>query len=296
MIAALILLLVVALPVAADEVHLTNGETFEGVIAEVQGDHVAIHLPHGMIRLPMTRVVRIDRSVSAYEEFLARAEALAGSTSAQEWLTLALWARDHDLRSGERDAALEAARLDPDLEGLAPVMRDLGFARDDQLGGWIPYDELMTRKGYVQVDGRWVSAEIVAEAARQAREEHERQVADRRADQVDRAITLLALAQLQQSQNETERQSTPAVVYPYGAPVGAPVAVFPGSYVLRGRQAGGHRGPGDGHPDGGGQPPQVAHPRSPAHNTVTWDDVAHHQPGSIIPIQPRVSSSSHPKN
>jgi len=288
-VAASLLLLVAAAPLAADDVHLTNGETFQGVIAEVQGDQVAIRLPHGMIRLPMARVVRIDRSTSAYEEYLARAEALAGSRSAQAWLDLALWALDRELPSCVRDAALEAARLDPDLDGLAPLMRELGFARDEQLGGWVPYDEMMVRKGYVEVDGRWVPAEVVAEAARQAREEHERQVAERRDAQVDRAIALLALAQVQQSQEASERQTAPTVVYPYGAPGGAPVAVFPGTFVPRGRSS--HRGPQ--YPS---HTPQAAPHVSgaPQHHTGTWSDVAKRQPGSIIPLKTSVSGSSHP--
>ncbi len=283
-VAVSLLLLLAAVPAVADDVHLVNGETFEGVIAEVQGDQVAIRLPHGMIRLPMTRVVRIDRAASPYEEYLARAEALAGSSSARAWLELALWARERDLPSGVRDAALEAARLDPNLDGLAPLLRELGYARDEQLGGWIPYDEMMVRKGYFEVDGRWVPAEVVAEAARQARAEHERQVAERRDAQVDRAITLLALAQVREAQQERERQSAPAVVYPYGAPLGAPVAVFPG----RSPQGGHHRRP--------QAEPSPSPSGPPAHHTGTWSDVARRQPGSIIPLQPSVSASTHPRD
>jgi hypothetical protein len=294
-VAVSLLLLVAAAPLAADDVHLVNGETFQGVIAEVQGDQVAIRLPHGMIRLPRTRVVRIDRAASAYEEFLARSEALGATASARDWLDLAVWARTRDLPSCARDAALEAARLDPDLDGLAPLLRELGYARDEQLGGWVPYEEMMVRKGYVEVDGRWVPAEVVAEAARQAREEHERQVAERRDAQVDRAITLLALAQVQKNQEESERQSGPAVVFPYGAPVGAPVAVFPGTFAPSRRPSG--RPPAGGHHH---RPPQSAPPASstapPAHHTGSWSDVAKRQPGSIIPLQPSVSASSHPRD
>ena len=292
-VAVSLLLLLAAAPVVADDVHLVNGETFEGVIAEVQGDQVAIRLPHGMIRLPMTRVVRIDRAASAYEEYLARAEALAGGSSARAWLELAVWARERDLPSCVRDAALEAARLDPDLDGLAPLLHELGYARDEQLGGWIPYDQMMVRKGYVEIDGRWVPAEVVAEAARQAREEHERQVAERREAQVDRAITLLALAQVREAREESERQSAPAVVYPYGAPLGAPVAVFPGSFAPRGRAP--RHAPEGGH-DQGAPSPAPSSSRAPAHHTGSWNDVARRQPGSIIPLQPSVGASTRPRD
>ncbi len=291
-----------ALPVAADDVHLSNGETFDGVIAEVQGDQVEIHLPHGVIRMPMSRVVRIDRATSAYEEYLKRADALHSQSGpsarsgslAETWLDLALWARDRDLPSCVRDAALEAARLDPDLDGLAPLLRDLGYARDDELGGWVPYEDLMARKGYVQVDGRWIPADVVAAAARQAREESERQAAARRDAQVDRAITLLALAQAQQTQQAEESRREQAnglpasVLYPYGTALGSTVAVFPGRVSPRPRAPhGGHHGAPEAAP---------SETPAPAHNVGTWSDVAKRQPGSIIPLQASTSASSHPRH
>ncbi|MGD2116700.1 MAG: hypothetical protein PVG07_16725 [Acidobacteriota bacterium] len=279
-------------PLRADEVHLTNGETFEGVIAEVQGDRVAIRLPNGVIRLPSSRVARVERSASPFEEYLVRAEDLAGSTDPGAWLDLALWARARELGAGMRQAALEAARLDPDLEGLEPVMKELGFARDDELGGWIPFDELMTRRGYVEVDGRWVSAEVVAEAARRARAEHERAMAERRSERIDQVIDLLALAQLQEAQEEQERRRQPPPS-PYGSQVGATVGYAPGGFVPRGhhpRSRSGHPGR-TGKRGGGHVPPPAIARGAGGSNTASWSDVARHQPGSIIPISPAPAPS-----
>jgi len=276
-------------PVRADDVFLTNGEVFEGVIADVQGDRVAIRLPSGVIRLPMSRVERVVTATSPFEEYLVRSEELAGSTDAAAWLELALWAREHELRSGMRRATLEAARLDPALEGLEPLLDELGFAWDDELGRWTPYEDLMARRGYVLVDGRWLPAEVVAEAARQVRAEQERAAAERRADRLDRAIDLLALAQIQQLQQEREeqerqssQQGLPAVISPYG---GGVVSYLPGAYVGGGRGGGRGRRPGTtGAPLG--QPGAIAGGGGGRHQVSSWDDVARHQPGSIIPITP----------
>lgn len=292
---ALLILPLAARPVRADEVHLTNGETFEGVVAEVQGDKVAIRMPNGVIRLPRSRVERVEKSASAFEGYLRRAQALAGSTDAGEWLELALWARDRGLHEGMRAAALRAARLDPQLDGLAPLMHEVDHVYDEELGRWVHHDELMSRRGYVEVDGRWVPPEVVAEAARQAREEHQRRVEEARSRRIDQAIDLLALAQIRELQEDEEEEEAARGIYaPYGIGSGAPVAYFPGGHVPRGHGRGhhprGHARESDGGRNGGD--PGTARGRARhtgGHNTASWDDVARRQPGSIIPIS---SSSS----
>lgn len=296
---ALLILPLAARPLRADEVHLTNGETFEGVVAEVQGDKVAIRMPNGVIRLPRSRVERVEKSASPLEDYLRRAQALAGSTDAGEWLELALWARDRGLHEGVRSAALRAARLDPQLDGLAPLMHEVDHVYDEELGRWIHHDDLMSRRGYLEVDGRWVPPEVVAEAARQAREERQRRVEEERSRRIDQAINLLALAQIRELQEDEEEEAARGVYAPYGIGGGAPVAYFPGGFVPRGHGRGHHpRGHARGH-DGGrsGGDPGSARGRARhtgGHNTGSWDDVARHQPGSIIPIaSSRTTSGRH---
>ena len=297
---ALLILPLAARPVRADEVHLTNGETFEGVVAEVQGDKVAIRMPNGVIRLPRSRVERVEKSASPFEDFLRRAHALTGSTDAGEWLELALWARDRGLHEGMRSAALRAARLDPRLDGLGPLMHEIDYVYDDELGRWVHHDELMSRRGYVEVDGRWVPPEVVAETARQAREERRRRIEEERSRRIDQAIDLLALAQIRELQEDEEEEAARGVYAPYGIGSGAPVASFPGAFVPRGHghhprgHAQGDRGQDGGRSGGDSGTARGRARHTGGHNTASWDDVSRHQPGSIIPISSsRTTSGGH---
>ena len=126
---------------AADDVHLTNGKTFQGVVATVDGDVVHIQMSFGgEITLPMSRVARIDRRESAFALYRTRKrdlEARDGVTVA-DWLELARWARRQGFEQGFRDAALTAARLDPRAPEVAPVLRSLDYAFDDRLEEWVP--------------------------------------------------------------------------------------------------------------------------------------------------------------
>lgn len=271
-------LLLAAAPVAADDVYLTNGQVFEDVVARHDGDKVRIRLAHGEMGFPASWVVRIEESETALGEYLRRKADLAPGASAEAWLELALWARDHGLAEGAREAALAAAALDPDLEGLAPLLRAAGFVRDEERGLWVTEAQLMGSRGYVRVGDEWVSAEVLAERRRLA--EESRLAAERRAreDRLDQVITLLALAQLEEAREDRE----PAPAYsPYGAPLlGAPVAFFPGTFH-----------PGKRHvrpPRRQPLPPRHPKPRTadPHHHrgSFTYDALAGRQPGSIIPL------------
>lgn len=270
-------------PVSADEVHLVNGETFEGVIATVEKSSVTVRLPHGVIRLPASRVLRVERSTSPLERFLRRSEELAGTRNAEAWLELALWAEEEGLSSGVRDAALRAARLDPRLPGLDPLMRGLGYGFDDEAGVWVPMDELMSRRGFVRLAGEWVPAEVAADAALRMAEEREQREAEAREARLDRVITLLAMAQLQEIEEERRE---PEVVVPYASPLafGAPVASFHGGLFVGGHNRPGHRGPVRRRPPHPGDHGHRHTPGKVHHQRFTWDALAGRQPGSIIPI------------
>ncbi|HSL84737.1 MAG TPA: hypothetical protein VLF66_18325 [Thermoanaerobaculia bacterium] len=276
----LAVLLAASAPAAADDVYLANGQVFEGVVARRDGDKVRIRLQHGEMGVPASWVVRIEASETPLAEYLRRKEALAPGTPADGWLELARWARGQGLPEGAREAALRAADLDPRLEGLAPILQPVGFVLDEERGVWVTEAQLMASRGYVRTGGTWVSAEALAERRRQ--DEEERAAAKRRArdERLDQVITLLALAQLRAAEEDRERAQAP-VYTPYGAPLlGAPVAVFPGTFhpgrVHRPPQR--HRPPDPGH----GRPP--AHPPKTNHGSFSYDALAGRQPGSIIPL------------
>ncbi|HEX2254838.1 MAG TPA: hypothetical protein VHQ65_16355 [Thermoanaerobaculia bacterium] len=258
------LLVAPARPAAADDVILKNGRSFEGVVAQVEGDRVAIRLPQGLIRLPMSQVERIERGESPFAVYLERKEALSGSerTTAADWLALARWARDEDLDSGYREAARLAAALDPQAAGLAPLMADLGYVLDDDTGTWMTPDERMRRRGLVWYGGAWITpAERAALAAAAARESAARMEAQRAA-QRERVVEHLAAAVRAKAEAEraaetrrARQQSSPTFVYYtpgwyWPAPVPVPEP--------------GDGGAGDG--DGGGH----GHRPPPRHNSGTF--------------------------
>lgn len=239
---ALSILLVPTPPLRADDVHLTNGNTFEGVIATLDGDEVRIRLPHGEIALPASRVQRIDKHESALEDYLARERALfAREATAAEWLELARWARSRDLDHGARESALRAARLDPRLEGLADVLGDFGYLYEQELGRWLTYDESMERRGYVYYGGGWVHRSDLEERLRQLEEEQARQRSARAEAQAQLALEAAFEARVQA---EVAREVARAAVQHPGLIQGIPAVV--GSFFVpvvhhRVHDHGGHR-------------------------------------------------------
>lgn len=213
--------LLAALPVAADDVLLTNGKTFEDVVAEVEGDRVLIHLPGGVLTLPASRVEAIARGESSLERYRQRKRALVrgGVVDARAWLALAEEARRDGFEHGFRDAALAAARRQPDLPEVAPVMRELDYAFDEALGEWVPREEALRRRGLVRLGDRWVSAEerdsLLAAAAAREREHAERA----RLDRITATVEALAELELARGLARPEPSPAPPAYYPvYSVP------------------------------------------------------------------------------
>ncbi|HEX6203263.1 MAG TPA: hypothetical protein VF100_09690 [Thermoanaerobaculia bacterium] len=237
---ALLAAALVALPAAADDVHLVNGNVLEDVVAHFAGEQVVIQMAGGTLRLPASRVERIEVRESVRTEYFARRRGLAADTgaSAADWLALARWARERGFESGFREAARKAATLDPDLAGLPPLMQALGFVRDEPGGPWVTPDERMARRGYVRHEGSWITAGERAELLRAEAERSALARQARRDASRDRALVELAAAarvQAEASRAREERElresyapvpfvySVPAWFVPIPVPVPVPV-------------------------------------------------------------------------
>lgn len=184
---AVLLVVVATFPAAADDVHLTNGNSFEGVVAEVEGAEVRIRLPHGELSLPLSKVARIERESSPLESYLERKRRLLEreTAGAEDWLELARWAEAQGLRHAAKESAVAAARQKPQLERLEGLMERLGYVYEPDLGRWLSRDEYLRSKGWVFSGGRWLSPEqqkalrieriehlALLEAERERRREH----------------------------------------------------------------------------------------------------------------------------
>jgi hypothetical protein len=145
----------------ADDVYLVHGEVFKGVVAEETDTQVRIRMAGGEVRLARTQVVKVVASRSPYQLYLLQRAALEADSAApaRAWLDLARLAFDQGLRGPAREAALAAARLDPDLEGLGAMLRRLDYVRDPESGEWLSRAQDLARRGFVLFEGEWVSAE-----------------------------------------------------------------------------------------------------------------------------------------
>ena len=263
------LLAIPASPAAADDVYLTNGRVFEDVVAEVQGDRVAIRMHHGLIRMPATKVAQIVKEDSPLQTYLRRKadlESLPGGGTAEEWIALARWVAERDLATAFREAAVTAARLDPGAEGLEPLMRRLGLLYDESVDRWVTEGELMRRRGFVAYNGVWVTPEQRAEAERRRAVAIARRIEARQERQRDQALADLASALKTQAETEAEESRTGSSGIPLGQVYYVPGVWVPGpghhgrGHGGRGHGGQGHGGRGDGQAGGANDapPPRTA--------------------------------------
>lgn len=125
----------------ADRIHLENGNVFDDVVLVSETPvKVRFLVGSGEMSLPASWIERIERAPGALEEYLLRSRDLAEQEQpqAEQYLALARWARLQGLRHAFRDSLLTAAELEPDLEGLPPLMASVDYTLDSAGGFWAP--------------------------------------------------------------------------------------------------------------------------------------------------------------
>lgn len=278
--AASLLVFCILIPRAAraDIVHLKNGRAMEGMILEESPEQVVLRLPFGEIGFPRASVLRIDRGTSTFEEYLnLRLELQRQDGTASEWLELARWAEQEGLDHSAREATLVAARLDPGLSGLVPAMTALGYEYEENLAVWLPYDEIMRRRGYVLSNGRWLSPSQAMAFQRAQEAAVAGELERRRQERLARAMEMLVLTQLAQAE-ESRRLREEASAFPYGLPLwgGYPVVAAPGYWP---------RPPLRPEPRRRGHESEARHTNSGARKSYR-DAIVRRPPGSLIPVSP----------
>jgi hypothetical protein len=253
----------------ADSVYLKNGQSFEGVEAVVSGDTVRIDLAIGSMRLPMSKVARIEEVGSTLGEYRELEAALHHERGdAAGWLELARWARAHEFDAGAQKAALTAARLDPDLPALESVMSGLGYVRDEKAREWVPYADAMRRQGLVEDGGAWVTPEEKRGRAVASVEAVPEETGSRADDHLDKALDILAAA-------VAKPDAPPTTVIVQTGNAGGGLGYFPGFI-------------GGGFVGGGALDPGVGDTRGAllvrAEINAAWDQMARRQPASFIPL------------
>jgi len=146
-------LLVAVLPalVSADDVFLKGGGKISGRILERTVTSVVIQVGAGNVTVPLTRVLRIEEGHSALKDYYDRAAKLANDDVAG-WKDLAAWAAAQGLATQSREAFERVLTLNP-----ADPDANRGVGRVELGGRWMSESESYRERGYVQMDGQWVT-------------------------------------------------------------------------------------------------------------------------------------------
>jgi len=146
------LLLLAALPAAADEVILNNGSVLSGVVREEFGRVIIEVEGGGTMTFDRSHVRSVRKTGDLIKEYEER---LKGAADAQTTYDLAVWARGKGLQDRANTLYRKVIALDPDH---AEARKALGFERIH--GAWLQGDELMAAKGFIKVNGQWTREEV----------------------------------------------------------------------------------------------------------------------------------------
>lgn len=261
-------------PAVGDIVHLRNGNSLEGVVTAVTSSQVTLRLAIGELELPLDGVREIERADSSLAEFFRRRRALKADEAAPaaDWLDLADWAWRQGLDHSAGEAAMVAARLDPRLPGLEPFMSDRGYVFDATAVRWVPFEESMRQRGYVEVEETWLPREEARRVEQDRADEVSTRRSEARQDRLASLVELLVLTQIVEAEEErSEGEEAERQIGRFGY---AGYGVYPGFYTVRSRPV----APRD--PERS-PPPRRAAPRVRPRG---YDQLLFRQPGSLIPV------------
>lgn len=173
-IVVIVIVILAAVPVFADDVYLRGGGQITGEIIEQSEDSVTVDIGGGTLTARMSSVVRIEKGDSPLKEYRTRAENIQAG-DAEAWRELAQWATSETLSSQASKAYSEVVAILPDDE---QANRALGRVQLD--GKWVSEEDGYRAQGYIEFEGHWMTP-----GERQAILEHRvaRQKEDRQANQ-----------------------------------------------------------------------------------------------------------------
>jgi hypothetical protein len=145
------LLVLLAVPLAADEIHLKGGGRLTGEIVEQTAENITVDIGAGRMTVKMSTVVRIDKSTSPLQEYRTRAAGLAAG-DVEGWRELARWASNQGLGTQAREAWTRVTAVVPDD---AEANRGLGLVQQD--GRWMTEEESYLARGFVKFEGEWMA-------------------------------------------------------------------------------------------------------------------------------------------
>jgi len=168
------LALLLAAPAFADEVHLNDGSIIIGRVEE-RGDEILVTRGGNSARYPRAMVRKIVYAPLPEEIFESRkAELKEGDAAGRA--ELARWCSREKLKAEAAKMWRAVIAIDPDH---AEARKALGYTKLED-GRWATEEEIMSAKGLVKHDGRWMTpAERDAAAAKAAEAERSREARQR---------------------------------------------------------------------------------------------------------------------
>ncbi|MBI2375328.1 MAG: hypothetical protein HYV07_15135 [Deltaproteobacteria bacterium] len=183
----------------ADQVVLTGGETLEGVVTE-RGDEVEVRMDVGTITFSRAEVQEIRRTPNLLST-LAEKRAKLAAGDVEGLYKLALWAEQNGLGSTAHGMFEEVVEKKPEHDG---ARRALGFRKLD--GRWVDEASYMASKGYVLLDGQFVTKEVA-----EARAKADAEAAEVRRKELDERRLQSMEARLAEATRRVERAEADAL-------------------------------------------------------------------------------------
>jgi hypothetical protein len=148
--AILALVALVAHPLRADEVRVSDGRKLVGrIVADQDGELTILTYKDGPIVVPVADVKAAKKSANLYDDYDAKAKDV--EDSAQARFELGEWCKRKGLLWQAREEWRKAIDLDPDHEAARKALGDRK-GKD----GWVTFEEQQQAKGLEWFEGKWL--------------------------------------------------------------------------------------------------------------------------------------------
>lgn len=153
--AAALVVFLAASGASADEVLLKDGGKLVGK-AQKLGDEIVVTTPHGETRVKAADVESITPGRTVWDDYADKLKELGekDDKTAASQVALGDWCKEHGLAAEAGKHWRLAVELDPDQPD---ARKRLGFVRYEDR--WLTTDEYYQARGFVKVDGEWISSE-----------------------------------------------------------------------------------------------------------------------------------------
>lgn len=135
----------------ADEVRLASGGTVSGIVRQ-ESDMVIVEVTAGMVSVPASQVVEIERKRHALHDYYERYGPLERSSDPKALYELASWAAQKGLPRFAVELSARVLKLDREHEGAHKLL-----GHELREGRWMTAEESKTANGQVFFRGRWMA-------------------------------------------------------------------------------------------------------------------------------------------